>query len=133
MQQLARNILPHGNSFYVTGHVPEGKIAEAVDRKLIGKYGIAISRQQRARRKLTCHANLHYLRLDCFWVLLATHGRHLFFEEEANSLRDVRRVPIQVGGYSLSVKQGNFLRKDQKENGPTPDCLMRARIQIGRE
>lgn len=133
VQQLASNILPHGYWFYVTGHVPEGKNPKAVDRKLMEKYGIAISRQQRARRKLAGHANLHYLRLDRFWVLLATHGQHPFFEEEADCIRDVRRVPIQVGGYSLSVKPGNFLRKEQKEDEPTQDSRMRARIQIGRE
>jgi hypothetical protein len=133
VQQLASNILPHGYWFYVTGHVPEGKDPEAIDRKLIDKYGIGISRQQRARRKLAGLANLHYLRHDLYWVLLATHGHHPFFEAESSSIRDVRRVPIQVGGYSLSVKQGHFLKKEREGEEPTPDGRMRVRVQIARE
>ena len=133
VQQLGSNILPHGYWFYVTGRVPAEKDPEAVDRKLIEKYGIAIFRQQRARRKLAGYANLHYLRFDRTWVILATHGLHTFFKEEASSIRDVRRVPIQVGGYSLSVKQGHFLKKEREEDEALPDGRMRVRVQIGRE
>ena len=79
VQYLASNLLPHGYWFYVTGRVPEGKDPRAVDRKLIEKYAIGLSRQQRARRKLAGQANLHYIRLGRFWVLLATHGEHAFF------------------------------------------------------
>jgi hypothetical protein len=132
VQQLASNILPHGYWFYVSGHVPEGKEPEAVDRKLIEKYGFGISRQQRARRKTSGLANLHYLRLERFWVLLGTHGHHPFFEAEAASIRDVRRIPIQVGGYSLSVKRGHFLKKEG-EGEPIVDGRMRVRVQICRE
>lgn len=133
VQQLGSNILPHGYWFYVTGCVPADKDPEAVDRKLIEKYGVAISRQQRARRKLAGQANLHYLRFDRIWVILATHGRHTFFEEEAASIRDVRKVPIHVGGYSLSVKRGHFLKKQREEDEAMPDGRMRVRVQIGRE
>ena len=52
VQQLACNYLPHGYWFYVTGSVPEGKDPAAIDRKLMEKYGVGLSRQQRARRKL---------------------------------------------------------------------------------
>jgi hypothetical protein len=133
VQQLASNILPHGYWLYVTGHVPEGKDPGAVDQKLIDKYGIGISRQQRARRKLAGQANLHYLRYGRFWVLLATHGRHRFFEEEASNVRDARRAPIQIGGYSLSVKRGNFLKREPEHDQPTADGRMRVRVQIARE
>jgi len=44
----------------------------------------------------------------------------------------VRRVPIHVGGYSLSVKRGHFLKKGEGESA-TPDGRMRVRVQIGRE
>jgi len=66
VQQLASNILPHGYWFYVTGVVPAAKDPAAVDQKLMEKYGVAISRQQRARRKLAGQANLHYIRFDRF-------------------------------------------------------------------
>src|SRR5262245_16484713 len=72
VQQLESNILRNGYWFYVAGRVPEGKDGAAVDRKLMEKYGLQISRQQRARRKLGGLANVHYLRLERFWVLLAT-------------------------------------------------------------
>lgn len=133
VQQLACNILPHGYWLYVTGHIAEGKNPEAVDKKLMSKYGVALSRQQRARRKLAGLANLHYLRLGRYWVLLATHGRHHFFEGEAANLRDARRVPIQIGGYSITVKRGHFLRKTSGEAEAVPDGRRRVRVQIGRE
>src|SRR5262245_21679936 len=133
VQQLASNILPHGYWFYVTGRVPEGKDCDAVDRKLVEKYGVQISRQQRARRKLGGLANLHYLRLDRFWVLLATHGEHWFFEEEGTNIRDARRAPIVAGGYSLAVKRGHFLKKESGESEAVVDGRMRVRVQIARE
>src|SRR5436853_5780137 len=89
VQQLAADYLPHGYWFYVRGHVPEGKDSRRVDENLVQKYGIAISRQQRARRKPAGRATLHYLRYGQFWVLLATKGEHRFFDEEAANIRDV--------------------------------------------
>jgi hypothetical protein len=133
VQQLACNYLPHGYWFYVSGVVPEGKDAGLVDQKLIGKYGIAISRQARARRKQAGLANLHYLRFERYWVLLATHGAHEFFEHEHANLRDARRIPIQFKGYSISVKKGGFLRKDDAAEPPVSDGKYRVRVQIGRE
>jgi hypothetical protein len=133
VQQLASNILPHGYWFYVTGFVPEGKCPLIIDQKLIEKYGINLSRQQRARRKQAGFANLHYLRCERWWIILATHGEHRFFEEERDNLRDARQVPIQVGGYSLTVKPGNFLRKSSADLTPTPDHRQRVRVQIARQ
>lgn len=133
VQQLASNILPHGYWFYVLGRVPAGKDPCVVDEKLIQKYGIQLSRQQRARRKLAGQANLHYLRIGTLWVLLATKGEHRFFAEEAVAIRDVRSTPVQVGGYSLTVRLGNFLRRRSTESAATPDSKRRVRVQIGRE
>ncbi|MCY2968472.1 MAG: hypothetical protein NT069_33410 [Planctomycetota bacterium] len=133
VQQLASNILPHGYWFYVSGRVPTGKDPRAIDYKLIAKYGIDLSRQQRARRKATGAANLHYLRLGRHWILLATCGHHRFFDEEQENIRDARKVPIQIGGYSLSVKRGNFLKREEGEENPVADGRLRVRVQIGRE
>ena len=44
VQQLACNILPHGYWFYCMGRVPDKKDPFAIDAKLLGKYGIEISR-----------------------------------------------------------------------------------------
>lgn len=40
---------PHGYWFYVTGKVPAAKSPHLIDEKIVAKYGIALSRQQRAR------------------------------------------------------------------------------------
>lgn len=133
VQQLASNILPHGYWHYVTGRVPDGKDPRVVDAKLMAKYGVNLSRQQRARRKLAGAANLHYLRFGQRWVLLATKGEHRFFAEEGDNIRDARKVPIQIGGYSLSVKRGHFLKKEEGDELPTPDGRLRVRVQIARE
>jgi hypothetical protein len=104
-----------------------------VDQKIVHKYGIALSRQQRARRKLTGQANLHYVRCGEFFVILATHGRHDFFSKEAAGLRDIRKIPIQFAGYSIYVKRGNFLKRETKDCPPIPDGRHRVRVLIARE
>lgn len=133
VQHLACNLLPHGFYFYVTGRVPEGKDPRAVDAKLLEKYGIARSPSARARRKRAGLANLHYIRHGRTWVLLASHGQHPFFEAEAESIRDVRKVALKVEGYSLRVVQGNYLRKEDPDAPAVEDGKLRVRVQIGRE
>ena len=133
VQQLVSCYLPHGYWFYVSGCIPERKDLRSVDAKLLAKYGIGISRQSRARRKQVGIANIHYLRHDRFFVLLATHGHHPFYDEEADSIQDVRRVPIKFAGYSISVKKGGYRRKALPESPAVPDDKWRVRVQIGRE
>lgn len=106
IQQLAVGYLPHGYWFCVSGEIPSEKDAHAVDRKLTERYGIERSRWSRARRKRAGGANIHYLRYRRFFVLLATHGEHAFFEAERASIFDVRRSPIRVAGYAVSFRQG---------------------------
>lgn len=132
VQQLACNVLPHGYWFYIRGIVPDEKDPSVIDEKLLSRYRINISRQQRARRKLQGLANLHYLRLGRLWFIFATHGKHEFFEHEERNIRDARRIPVTVGGYSLSVKQGGFLRKTSMDPEPVRDGKMRTRVQIAR-
>ena len=106
VQQIACCYLRHGYWFYVKGHVPDGKRAKDIDQKLIGKYGINVSESTRARRKKAGRANLQYIRHESTFVILATKGEHRFFEEEANLIRDIRRIPIRYAGYSISYKPG---------------------------
>ena len=106
VQQLAVAYITHGYWFYVAGEIPEGKDPAAVDAKLIDRYGIAISKWARARRKKQGLANMQYLRHERFFVLLATKGRHEFFERERASFRDVRRKPIKFAGYSIGCRKG---------------------------
>jgi len=105
VQQLACNYLPHGYWYYVVGRIPARKDPPAIDAKMLDKYVLARSYAGRNRRKRRGLANVHYLRLDRIFILLATAGQHEFFVEEACSLRDFRRVPLQNGGYSISVKR----------------------------
>jgi hypothetical protein len=116
IQQLAVSCVGKGYFFHVTGNVPEGKDARAIDQKLIDRYGIGISKWARARRKKAGLANLSYLRFQRFFVLLATHGQHPFFEEEAACIKDIRRTPIRFAGYAVSYRAGHaHVRIEQEE------------------
>ena len=106
IQQLAVAYITHGYWFYVTGEIPDDKNPAAIDVKLVERYGIAISKWARCRRKKQGFANMQYLRHKRFFVLLATKGQHVFFERERESLRDVRRVPIRIEGYSIGCRKG---------------------------
>lgn len=115
VQQIACCYLRHGYWFYVTGHIPAGKDARAIDRKLIEKYGIGVSESTRARRKRLGQANLQYLRHDRLFVILATKGEHEFFEIESKSIHDIRRTPLKYGGYAISYRRGGRTRKGERD------------------
>ena len=133
VQQVATGFLQHGYWFYVSGTIPEHKDPTKTDAKLLAKYGIDVSRNTRARRKQAGRANVQYLRLGRFFVLLATHGEHLFFDEEAGRVRDIRKSPLIVGGYSITYKRGNYKRKQPGHAKAEPDTKWHARVQIARE
>jgi len=105
IQQLAVAYVARGYFFYVTGLIPERKNPSSVDAKLIDRYDIAKSKWSRARRKRAGHASVQYLRYNRRFLILATHGEHPIFAEEAESLRDCRRVPVKVFGYAISYKR----------------------------
>ncbi len=116
VQQLAVAYLGNGYWFYVVGEVPEDKDPRRVDEKLVARYQIDLSKWARARRKRAGLANLQYLRHGRLFVLLATHGAHAFFEEEASSIRDARKTPIRFRGYSISYRGGHpHVRIEQEE------------------
>jgi hypothetical protein len=107
IQQLAVSYIGHGYWFYVTGEVPPDKDPECVDQKLIERYGINISKWARARRRALGYSNVHYLRFNRRFILIASPGEHdrEFFIKEPN-IRDVRRDSIRFGDYSIGYKQG---------------------------
>lgn len=107
VQQLAVSYLAHGYFFYVWGIVPDTKDPRRVDSKLVSKYELELSKWARARRKRAGVANVAYLRHGRFFVLLATHGEHRFFEEEAGQIEDFRRRPLRFGGYAISHRGGH--------------------------
>ncbi len=118
VQQVAVQYLRHGYWFYVAGQIPEAKDPAAVDAKLIKKYGIDVSRWERARRKRAGLANMQYIRYEQFFLLMATHGKHPFLDEEAVQIRDARRTPIKFTGYAISHRAGRVcVRIERNEFG----------------
>ena len=111
VQQLAVAYVANGYWFYVTGRVPDHKDPATVDAKIIQRYGIAISKWTRTRRKKVGQANLQYLRYDRFFVIMATHGQHPFFAAEAKRIRDIRRQPLRFGGYAIGCRKGRDGRR----------------------
>jgi IS5 family transposase len=86
IQQVAVSYIRTGHFFYVSGTLDADVDAEAIDAKLIHKYGVDVSRWARALRKANGEANLQYIRHDRFFLLMATHGRSLFFELEGEQV-----------------------------------------------
>ena len=76
---------------------------------------------------------MHYLRYQRRFLLLATHGFHPFYDDEAQSIRDARRIPIKFEGYSISVAKGGFLQKASEAVVALRDTKWRVRVQIERE
>ena len=106
IQQVAVGYLARGYFFYVLGEVPEGKDPAKLDAKLIERYAVEHSKSARYRRKRAGFANVQYVRFGRHFVLLATHGKHAFFADEANSIRDFRETPLKIGGYSIGYRRG---------------------------
>jgi hypothetical protein len=107
VQQVAVNYVGRGYYFYVTGVIPERKDARAIDRKIISQYGIDERKWTRARRKKGGLANLQYIRHGRFFVILATHGKHAFFEEEKGVLKDIRETPLKFASYAIGYRGGH--------------------------
>jgi hypothetical protein len=106
VQQLAVSYVTNGYWFYVTGKVPDLKDPASVDRKIVAQYGIDVSKWTRTRQKTAGQARVQYLRYGRFFVILATHGEHLFFVGEGNQIRDIRRQPLHFQGYAISCRRG---------------------------
>ena len=116
VQRVALDIVQHGYWFYVTGVIPEGRDPSSVDAKLLAKYDMAVSKWTRSRRKKKGQANVHYVRHQDFFVMLASKGQHRWFQEEewggaekqrlqGSRILDIRHTPLVRGGYSISYKQ----------------------------
>jgi len=105
VQQLAVSYISNGFYFYVQGKIPDHKDPTLCDVKIIAQYGINVSKWTRARRKKNGCANVHYLRYDRYYVILASHGKHPFFDAEAKKLRDIRDYPIHFIGYSIGYRR----------------------------
>jgi hypothetical protein len=105
VQQLAVGYITNGYYFYVAGFIPENKDPTKTDNKILEAYEIAMSKWTRTRRKREGYANVHYLRYQRFYVIIANHGVHPFFASEATRLCDIRRQPVSFMGYSIGCRR----------------------------
>jgi hypothetical protein len=106
IQQLAVGYLCRGYRFYFQGLIPKDKDPRAVDAKLIARYGLGISKFERAKRKAQGLANVQYLRYGQHIVLLSTPGKHNPLSDD-HKLKDAHEVPIKLGGYAVSFRGGH--------------------------
>lgn len=106
VQQVAVAYLARGYWFYVSGRIPAGKDPSSIDAKLVAKYGIDVSQKERSRRKRDGLSNMQYIRHERFFLLMATHGKHRFFEEESAQIRDARRAAIRYAGHAIAFRNG---------------------------
>lgn len=117
IQQIAVSYVGRGYFFYVLGRIPEGKDPVAIDEKLTRKYGVERTKAARSRRKSLGYANVQYIRFRDTFVLLSTPGKHAFFLEEAEQIRDAREMPIKLYGYAVSYRGGHVhVRIEQRQH-----------------
>lgn len=110
LQQLAVNYVSRGYFFYVQGMIPSHKDAKNTDEKIISQYGIDVSKWTNWRKRREGEASVQYLRYGRTFFILATPGKHRFYTQEFPCIRDVRRLPIRVGGYSIMLCESEFRR-----------------------
>lgn len=116
VQQVAVSHLRSGYFFYVAGAIPAHKSGSEVDSKLTEQYLAEVSKHVRYRRSLRGEASVRYIRHGHFFLLMANHGKHEFFEYEKVRIRDARRTPIKAFGYSMGVRSGKVsVRIEQNE------------------
>lgn len=114
----------YGYVFYGCGTLPPRLEGSKADAMIGWKYGISVSRWVRCRRKKQGLANVVYLRHGRFFVIMATPGKHLFFEREQD-IRDFRKQPLRVGGYSISLRNSKvFVTVDHQEYRKVKDELL---------
>lgn len=132
VQQIACSYLQHGYRWYVTGVIPSHKDPKKTDAKITRQYEINIPRRTKSRRKHLGYANIHYIRHEHFFVLIATDGHHVFKQAHRGQLLDIRKIPLLFHGYSISHRPGGFLPKEQWKDPriPEQDHKRRAHVRI---
>lgn len=101
MQHLAVRLIGNGYRFFVLGEIPKAKDPAKVDRKLCSRYDFGVSKWVQFRRSMRGEAKVRYLRYGHQFILIATEGRHRFFDEESSAVRDASEVPIRCFGYEI--------------------------------
>jgi len=103
VQQLAVSYLLNGYFHFVAGRIPEDKDPGAIDATLIQRYEINMSKWTRARLKKQGRAGVQYLRHGRIFIIVATEGKHRFFERERS--RDIRHTGLECFGYRVGCYQ----------------------------
>lgn len=117
VQRVACEIANRGYVFYVTGHIPEGRVPEDTDRKLLEGYDLSLSKFQRYRRKSRGLASVQYVRHGRFFVMFATTGESTWFEREqwpreirlkrGSRIKDLREEPLRYAGYQIALRRSS--------------------------
>jgi hypothetical protein len=115
VQQVAVSYLKNHYWFYVMGFIRPGRDPTEVDRQIIERYGIALSKWGRYRRKQKGSASLQYIRFEDTFLIMATDGKHAFREREKDAIRDAREVPIKFAGYSMGYSGGHAYVRIERE------------------
>jgi len=108
LQQVGVHYVGRGYFFYVQGCIPEHKNPGKTDEKIVRQYGLDVSKWNNYRKRQRGEASVQYVRFRHHFLILATWGEHSFFAQEKNLIRDVRRVPIKIAGYSIGYRTTRF-------------------------
>ena len=168
VKYLVANVLPHGFRFYFAGEIKPKTDPDYFDRVMNEKFNYNMSRSERYRRKSAKGpdgtplglANVHYLRYERFYVLIATYGGHPFFShhmditrdqsgrvtEKRKYYRDIHRDPLFFRGWSeqagmevcysiRTVSGGGYKAKRLWKDPGVPefDGKSRVRVRIARD
>ena len=107
LRRVAIDAVRFGYVYYSVRTIPAGKDVRAVEQRLARYYSITPCRVTRMRRRQAGEASMVMVRLEHVVVLLATPGRHRFFDEDKPV--DIRTTPLHVRGYSIGVRGGKPL------------------------
>ena len=114
---------------YHVGTIPTDKVAKAnkIDKKIIEKYKIDLSKDQRARRKKKKLANFYYLRWENQFIILYTDGQldvtldDTFYDVRLKQ-KEVNKLKIKVSEYmEFNVVMQN--KKDNKGKRSVTVCM----------
>ena len=102
LRKVAIDYVRYGYFRYLIVEIPRKKDPKLVDDTIIKTYGVTYNYRSRALKKKAGGAVVVYVRFGHRFILLATDGRDA--EVEKRAFLDCRITPIQLSGYTVSVK-----------------------------
>lgn len=106
IQQVAIAYVGNGKYFYYYKRaIKPGKDATKTDEFWVNDFPAGLSRWAKARRKQKGISNYQYIRFESVYLVLASRGDRSEFRKDVGPyLKNCRKEPIRVGGYSISWK-----------------------------